>query len=231
MEDDLVFNQLQQDMPSNQIDDNQMPQANQETQEDFVRSSKFSVSYYRQFFNVDTTDVIQRILMGINPLDKKFFTTANPPDLYGPIWVTVSVCFIALLFGNLSAWIQLGSEWHFSFSRFVSANIFAFLFVFGAPFGWRSLTKRINPPSTISAISMFGYNLAICIFASILCLMVGRNADFLFSIVAGALAGFAFYRKLNAAFDASDQLKAFVPNVIMAVLLGLDIVIIQRIVH
>ena len=232
MDDDLVFSQLQQELPTSQIDDAPSTLAIAPTQEDFARSSKFSVSYYRQFFNVDTSDVIYRLMIAINPLDTRFFEAVTQPDLYGPIWVTITVSFISMLFGNLSVWTQLGSKWHYSFSRFIAANVFAFIFVLGMPFIWKYLTKNLNAPSLISVISMFGYSLSMNIFTSILCLLVGRNADFLFSLVSASLCGFSFFRKLSAAFtESSDKTKVFIPNIIASIAFGLIMVIIQRIVH
>lgn len=53
--------------------------------------SFFSIEYYQQFFNIDTSDVIERILFSLIPkkAPSNYLKTnlSVNPDLYGPIWV------------------------------------------------------------------------------------------------------------------------------------------------
>lgn len=57
--------------------------------------SFFSIEYYQQFFNVDTSMVIERIVSSIIPRKAppsylKQHIGLNP-DLYGPFWIVVTL--------------------------------------------------------------------------------------------------------------------------------------------
>merc|ERR1712070_1298419 len=46
--------------------------------EDFTQASKFSIAYYKQFFDVDTDDVKSRILKSLKPLSDQFVEHVAP---------------------------------------------------------------------------------------------------------------------------------------------------------
>jgi hypothetical protein len=77
----------------------------------------FSINYYRQFFDINTSDFFNNCLTTMNPLSKPTVDEFNNVgDLYSSIWITASLIFL-LFFCNsfaslLSGWflgIDLGS--------------------------------------------------------------------------------------------------------------------------
>lgn len=72
-------------------------------------TSKFSIDYYRTYFDVDTHQVVQRVLSGLIPFSKRFSLAASlkpTPDLYGPFWITVTIIFSVAFSGSIHEYIQ-----------------------------------------------------------------------------------------------------------------------------
>ena len=50
------------------------------------------IDYYRQYFDITTQDVLQRILFSFIPYnDKLLQAIGDRPDLYGPFWILTTV--------------------------------------------------------------------------------------------------------------------------------------------
>lgn len=220
---DLVFSQLQQELPLEHV----MIEPEPQTIDDFSQSSFFSIKYYRQYFNVDTSDVLKRILISINPRDTSFFQNAVPPDLYGAIWIPLTVSFFQIFAANIIPLVR-GKYKSFNFASFIACNIISFLFVVVGPIVWTHFTKKLNPPPLITTISMFGYFM-INDFASIfICTIVGGKADVFFAFIIGCVVGFIFYLKLKAAFlEGSSQRASFYPNLCAAIGICLTFVLLE----
>lgn len=60
-----------------------------------TQHSIFSIEYYKQFFNVDSTIVSERILSAIiprrAPVNYLKQDIGSNPDLYGPFWIVVTL--------------------------------------------------------------------------------------------------------------------------------------------
>uniref|UniRef100_A0A5K3EP06 Protein YIPF n=2 Tax=Mesocestoides corti TaxID=53468 RepID=A0A5K3EP06_MESCO len=98
--------------------------------------SAFSLDFYRDYFDVDTHQVIQRLLCGLIPFSKKYSLTASlrpMPDIYGPFWITATLIFSVAISGSIYEYIiskDLSSLSAFNFGRVtVSAAILFFYWV------------------------------------------------------------------------------------------------------
>ena len=167
----------------------------------FSFSSLFSWNYYKQFFNVTSDDIVERIKLAINPRDKKFLSSQSQQELYGPIWATITSGFASMIFGNLSAWIAYGSNWKRNIANVFTAEIFCFIFTFLSPFLYRYLGKANNPPSIISLMGLFGYTLLFMIPIAAARFIVGKKIDFIVSFAGSAVAGYSIFIKLSAFYN------------------------------
>lgn len=71
------------------------------------------MSFYAQFFDVDTTSVLSRCWAALYPRANFLDVLEGNPDLYGPIWIATTVVFILFLGGTISKYLaETGSE-HF----------------------------------------------------------------------------------------------------------------------
>ncbi|KAI3402145.1 hypothetical protein diail_74 [Diaporthe ilicicola] len=65
----------------------------------------WSISFYAQFFDVDTTAVLQRCWAALFPRANFLDVLEGNPDLYGPFWIATTVVFILFLGGTISKYL------------------------------------------------------------------------------------------------------------------------------
>jgi protein YIPF1/2 len=62
----------------------------------------FSLSFYAQYFDVDTAEVLRRCWAALYPRAPFLDILDGNPDLYGPFWIATTVVFILFLAGTLN---------------------------------------------------------------------------------------------------------------------------------
>lgn len=69
-----------------------------------IQSKKYlwSISFYAQFFDVDTNDVLKRCGAAVFPRSNFLDVLDGNPDLYGPFWIATTVVVILFLTGTMS---------------------------------------------------------------------------------------------------------------------------------
>ncbi|CCD61985.2 Yip1 domain-containing protein [Caenorhabditis elegans] len=136
----------------------------------------FSFEYYQQFFDVETDQVIKRLLNSVIPTHRNYIQDfLQPiPDLWGPFWVSVTLVFAIGIFGNLAQFIEndgakgtYGSD----FRMVTSASTLIFLYVVIVPlllYGllWNRRSELLHP--YVDLVCLYGYSLAIFIPVSVL---------------------------------------------------------------
>ncbi|KAK6034131.1 Yip1 domain protein [Cooperia oncophora] len=72
------------------------------------KSNFFSLEFYQQFFDVETDQVLKRVLHSVVPTTSNFILDyVHPmPDLWGPFWISVTLVFSIGVFGNIAQYIQ-----------------------------------------------------------------------------------------------------------------------------
>ena len=86
--------------------------------------SCFTVAYYQPFFNVNTSDVQDRLkgTLAFHQREPTFLSViGDTPDLYGPFWVATSLIFIISVTSNLARTLQSGYTYDFQVSSAVVA--------------------------------------------------------------------------------------------------------------
>ena len=68
----------------------------------------FTLSFYAQYFDVDTAEVLKRCWASLFPRASFLDVLDGNPDLYGPFWIATTVVFILFLAGTMN-W-KLGGE-------------------------------------------------------------------------------------------------------------------------
>ena len=138
--------------------------------------SFWTFEYYQQFFDVDTKQVLDRILgsMFPNPRANYLQTAIRPnPDFYGPFWVCATLVFTTAIAGNLVEYFKLQgeitSQINFHKVTYAAAAVFTYWWLMPtALYGflyWRGNQAGL----TFLEIScVYGYSLAVYIPISIL---------------------------------------------------------------
>ena len=75
----------------------------------------WSLAFYAQFFDVDTSTVLHRCLSAIYPRANFLDVLEGNPDLYGPFWIATTVVVILFLTGTISQYLSNRGEEHFAY--------------------------------------------------------------------------------------------------------------------
>uniref|UniRef100_A0A7G3AFR3 Protein YIPF n=1 Tax=Lutzomyia longipalpis TaxID=7200 RepID=A0A7G3AFR3_LUTLO len=172
--------------------------------------SFWSIEYYQQFFNVDTFMVMDRIASAIIP--KRAPSTylksqigANP-DLYGPIWIVITLIFSIAISGNVANYLQQADtnfRWHYNFHlvSYAATAIITYACLF--PLGlWAAFKWSLRPtsadmetdtsnytPGLLTLLCIYGYSLAIYIPVSILWVIQISVLQWLLVMTAALMSG------------------------------------------
>lgn len=111
--------------------------------------SFFQIEYYQQFFNIDTNDVVERIVNSMIPnrATPSYLKTKLEvnPDLYGPFWITTTLIFTIAISGNIANFFQHDHNspfiWHYNYHLVSYASTFIILYVSVMPFVIWSVLK------------------------------------------------------------------------------------------
>ncbi|XAR49114.1 hypothetical protein NMG60_11032184 [Bertholletia excelsa] len=158
----------------------------------------FSIAYYRPYFDVDTSDVLERIKDSLIPFKGSFSEkNASNPDLYGPFWICTTLIFVAASIGTFVTYVAhkiQKKEWNYDINLVTwSAGLF-YGYVTVIPLCLYIILKYFSVPSgLVQLFCLYGYSLFI--FIPALCLSVVPFEIFRW-VVAG-VAGF-----LSASFVA-----------------------------
>lgn len=65
----------------------------------------WTISFYAQYFDVDTSAVLQRCWAALYPRANFLDVLEGNPDLYGPFWIATTVVLILFLGGTISQYL------------------------------------------------------------------------------------------------------------------------------
>lgn len=126
----------------------------------------YKISYYRQYFNVDTVDVGDRIVRSLVPIKNFFEVIGENPDLYGPFWITTTLLFALTISSNFSSYIAYWmdgreNDWGYEFVPVTvgAAVLYSYLVLAGLAV-W--LTQKYwlkHNLSLVSCLCIYGYSL------------------------------------------------------------------------
>ena len=87
----------------------------------------WQMEYYQQYFQVDTRQVLERLVGSITPRpNQSYFNSAirQNPDLYGPFWVCVTFIVTVAISGNIVTYFHVpNSEFQIDFSKITLSAI------------------------------------------------------------------------------------------------------------
>lgn len=75
----------------------------------------WTLSFYAQFFDVDTTSVLQRCWAALYPRANFLDVLEGNPDLYGPFWIATTVVLILFLGGTISDYLARSGRGTFAY--------------------------------------------------------------------------------------------------------------------
>ncbi|XP_055532777.1 protein YIPF1 [Wyeomyia smithii] len=184
-------------------------------------SSFLSFEYYQRFFDVDTMTVVDRIATSIipkrAPTDYLKLNIGTNPDLYGPIWIVITLIFTIAISGNMASYLQNtgNHHWRYNFHLVSVSATVIILYTSLVPFAlwallrWSVRTDDLDieeptyTPSLLSLVCVYGYSMAIYVPASILWTIQVTLFQWLLVATATFLSGFALLWVLMPAIKTS----------------------------
>ncbi|CAG2231816.1 YIPF1_2 [Mytilus edulis] len=161
--------------------------------------SFWTFEYYQQFFDVESKDVLQRVLGSMFPTSKQNYlkTKIRPnPDLYGPFWICTTLVFTTAIAGNLANYLSTGSSadynWKYDFHKvsFAATAIFSYWWILPAAiFGFLWWSGNQIGYTFLEILCVYGYSLAIFIPISILWVVQFNWFQWLLVILGTVLSG------------------------------------------
>lgn len=151
----------------------------------------FTVAAYKPYFDVDTSDVLERIKDSLIPFRGNFTEkTANNPDLYGPFWICTTLIFVAASIGTFVTYVAhklQNKDWEYDINMITwSAGLF-YGYVTVVPLCLYIILKYFSAPSgLVQLFCLYGYSLFVFIPASCLSVVPGD----IFKWVIAGVAGF-----------------------------------------
>src|SRR6266536_3512176 len=79
------------------------------------KSHLWTLSFYSQYFDVDTSEVLRRCTSALYPRTSFLDLMEGNPDLYGPFWIATTVVMILFLTGTISQYLSRRHEKHFEY--------------------------------------------------------------------------------------------------------------------
>ncbi|KAL9104002.1 MAG: hypothetical protein Q9163_001022 [Psora crenata] len=76
----------------------------------------WTLSFYAQFFDVDTSEVLRRCRSALYPSAPFLDILDGNPDLYGPFWIATTVVFILFITGTISQYLSDNHDIHFEYN-------------------------------------------------------------------------------------------------------------------
>ncbi|KAJ1417109.1 Yip1 domain [Sesbania bispinosa] len=135
----------------------------------------FTVAAYKPYFDVDTSDVLERIKDSLFPFRGTFNEkTSTNPDLYGPFWICTTLIFVAASIGTFVTYIAhklKDKEWDYDINLVTwSAGLF-YGYVTIVPLCLYVILKYFSAPAgLVQLFCLYGYSLFV--FIPALCMSI-----------------------------------------------------------
>ncbi|EQB78389.1 protein YIPF2 [Camelus ferus] len=146
-------------------------------QEEKQQPGFWTFGYYQSFFDVDTSQVLDRIKGSLLPRPGHNFVRhhlRNRPDLYGPFWICATLAFVLAITGNLTLVLaqRRDPSIHYSpqFHKVTVAGITIYCYAWLVPLAlwgflrWRrGVRERVGPYTFLETVCVYGYSLFVFI--------------------------------------------------------------------
>ncbi|KAF3147002.1 hypothetical protein TWF594_003052 [Orbilia oligospora] len=122
----------------------------------------WSLSFYAQFFNVDTSEVLRRCFAALFPKSNFLDVLEGNPDLYGPVWIASTVVLMLFLTSTLASYFAKvkGSDgFNYNFTSLTGAAGLVYGYTALVPVALWGVLKWYGSDSAnlLECLSLYGY--------------------------------------------------------------------------
>ncbi|KAI5357753.1 Putative Yip1 domain, protein Yip5/YIPF1/YIPF2 [Septoria linicola] len=182
----------------------------------------WSIQFYQQFFDVDTTSVLHRCRSALYPRTNFLDVLEGNPDLYGPFWIATTVVVILFLTGTISQYLAYQGKGHFAYDfRLLSgAAGLVYGYTIFVPLGLWAVLKWSGSESAnlLECWALYGYSNLIWIVVALVSWSPLTALNYAFTAVGLAFSAVFLTRNLYPIVSAIDAKRS---KVLLIVVLAL----------
>ncbi|KAK9365911.1 hypothetical protein V1509DRAFT_631430 [Lipomyces kononenkoae] len=124
--------------------------------------SIWRIQFYAQFFNVETSDVLQRCVYALYPRVSVLDTIGDNPDLYGPFWIASTVMLVLFFSSTLAGAIAshvAGVRYEYNFGLLSAAAALMYGYTFIVPIVLWGILKwyKSEHARLLECVALYGY--------------------------------------------------------------------------
>ncbi|KAK0934420.1 hypothetical protein LTR29_014011 [Friedmanniomyces endolithicus] len=190
----------------------------------------WSLAFYQQFFDVDTSAILLRCRAALFPRQNFLDVLDGNPDLYGPFWIATTVVFILFMTGTISAYLAQQGKGHFAddFELLGGAAGLVYGYTLVIPLGLWAVLRWFGSESAnlIECWALYGYGNLIWIPVALASWSQLNLLNYAFVAVGFALSAVFLFRNLYPVVSATDaKTSRILLVVVIALHAGLAIAI------
>ncbi|KAK0629777.1 hypothetical protein B0T17DRAFT_653352 [Bombardia bombarda] len=190
----------------------------------------WTLSFYAQFFDVDTSSVLSRCWAALYPRANFLDVLEGNPDLYGPFWIATTVVLILFLGGTISDYLAAtGKEpFAYDFKLLSGAAGLIYGYTFVIPVALYLALRYFGSESAnlLECWALYGYANLIWIPVALISWSPITILNWVFVAVGFGLSVFFLLRNLYPVLSATDRQTSKVLLVlVLALHLGLSVAI------
>ncbi|KAK3688135.1 hypothetical protein B0T22DRAFT_406306 [Podospora appendiculata] len=190
----------------------------------------WTLSFYAQFFDVDTSSVLARCWAALYPRANFLDVLEGNPDLYGPFWIATTVVMILFLGGTISEYVATVDKTTFAydFKLLSGATGLIYGYTFVIPVALYLALRYFGSESAnlLECWALYGYANLIWIPVALISWSPVAILNWVFVAVGFGLSVFFLLRNLYPVLSATDRQTSKVLLVlVLALHFGLSIAI------
>ncbi|KAI9789193.1 MAG: hypothetical protein M1816_006327 [Peltula sp. TS41687] len=169
----------------------------------------WTLSFYAQFFDVDTAEVLRRCATPIFPRGPNFLDVLDGnPDLYGPFWIATTVVMILFLTGTISLYLSRKGEGHFAYDFRLLSGAAGLIYGYTGiiPIALWGALKWFGSESAnlLECLALYGYANIIWIPVALISWSPITILNMVFVGIGFVVSALFLFRNLNPVLSATD---------------------------
>ncbi|GJJ77286.1 protein YIPF1/2 [Entomortierella parvispora] len=195
-------------------------------QDQTVAKPIWSIDYYAKFFDVDTTQVMERCMASIIPKDNFLNVMGGSPDLYGPFWISTTVVFVLFVMSSIIDSIHAYMEsvpysYDIGHLTFAFATIYTYAFMIPAMI-WGATKYFGCQPDLLEMLALYGYGLTVWVPVAFLSVAPWNLLRWILILAGGASSGVFLVRNM---YPVLQRAEAQTSKAILILVVGLHVIL------
>ncbi|KAJ9540588.1 hypothetical protein OSB04_027094 [Centaurea solstitialis] len=190
----------------------------------------FTIAAYQPYFDVDTSDILERIKDSFLPFRGNFNQkTASNPDLYGPFWICTTLIFVSASIGTFVAYLARRinhKDWYYDIRLLTWSASLLYAYAIFVPISLYIIFKYLSAPlRLVQLVCLYGYSLFIFIPAVFLSIVPVQIFRWVVAAVAGFMSATFVAMNLRTHVVSASEKWFWIVGGIFLLQLGLSIVL------